>query len=341
MDSGRSGKPSLPMTLQKLWERCPSTAQICLLLACWYASSSVSNMVTKVLLNRDQNPTTITLCHFFFVTFFSRLYLFYKRGESRFFDIPEPDRLRVTLPISCAGFVGHWLSALALSYVSVSFTHTIKATSPIYSVFLTRWLLKEPTSLPVMLSLIPIVFGVVLSSTTDTEVNLMGFICAMLSTIVFVFQNVYSKKLSLDMEETEMLFYSALTCFAGLLPLWLCFNIYAASSAPANFTASFSLATLLELFFIFVGGGFSYFIQNLAAVMTLRRMSPLSYSIGNTLKRVFVIISSVIYFATPIAPRNALGMLIAFLGVLLYDHARRRKRDPVLPYTMSSATLIV
>jgi solute carrier family 35 protein E1 len=53
--------------------------------------------------------------------------------------------------------------------------------------------------------------------------------------------------------------------------------------------------------------------------MSLDQISPLTFSIGNTIKRISVIVSSIIIFHTPIQPNNALGAAIAILGTFLYS----------------------
>jgi len=53
--------------------------------------------------------------------------------------------------------------------------------------------------------------------------------------------------------------------------------------------------------------------------MSLDQISPLTFSIGNTMKRISVIVSSIIIFHTPLQPINALGAAIAILGTFIYS----------------------
>ncbi|KAE8678060.1 hypothetical protein F3Y22_tig00111445pilonHSYRG00051 [Hibiscus syriacus] len=62
-----------------------------------------------------------------------------------------------------------------------------------------------------------------------------------------------------------------------------------------------------------------YHLYNQVSYMSLDEISPLTFSIGNTLKRISVIVSSIIIFHTPIQPINALGAAIAILGTFLYS----------------------
>lgn len=62
-----------------------------------------------------------------------------------------------------------------------------------------------------------------------------------------------------------------------------------------------------------------YHLYNQVSYMSLDEISPLTFSIGNTMKRISVIVSSIIIFRTPVQPVNALGAAIAVLGTFLYS----------------------
>ncbi|KAI4374577.1 hypothetical protein MLD38_012558 [Melastoma candidum] len=49
--------------------------------------------------------------------------------------------------------------------------------------------------------------------------------------------------------------------------------------------------------------------------MILQRVSPVTHSVGNCVKRVVVIVSSVLFFRTPVSPINSIGTGIALAGV--------------------------
>ena len=47
--------------------------------------------------------------------------------------------------------------------------------------------------------------------------------------------------------------------------------------------------------------------------MILQRVSPVTHSIGNCLKRVIVIVASVIFFKNPVSQQNVIGEFVRFL----------------------------
>ncbi|VAI75288.1 unnamed protein product [Triticum turgidum subsp. durum] len=66
-----------------------------------------------------------------------------------------------------------------------------------------------------------------------------------------------------------------------------------------------------------------YHLYNQVSYMSLDQISPLTFSIGNTMKRISVIVSSIIIFRTPVRPVNALGAAIAIFGTFLYSQAKQ------------------
>ena len=65
---------------------------------------------------------------------------------------------------------------------------------PFFSVLLSSIFLGDIPSLPVLLSLVPIVGGVVAASASEATFNWGGFLAAMGSNITFQSRNVFSKK---------------------------------------------------------------------------------------------------------------------------------------------------
>merc|ERR1712187_656983 len=79
-----------------------------------------------------------------------------------------------------------------------------------------------------------------------------------------------------------------------------------------------SLATLLAI------GGASYYAYNEVAFLALGKVNPVTHAVGNTIKRVVIIIASVIAFKTPISTLGVIGSSIAILGTLLYSLAKNK-----------------
>jgi solute carrier family 35 protein E1 len=59
-------------------------------------------------------------------------------------------------------------------------------------------------------------------------------------------------------------------------------------------------------------------------LLCLCRLSPVTHSVANTLKRVVIIVASCIVFNTPMSLLGGIGSGVAVLGTLLYSLAKKQ-----------------
>jgi solute carrier family 35 protein E1 len=70
--------------------------------------------------------------------------------------------------------------------------------------------------------------------------------------------------------------------------------------------------------------GVFYYLYNEVAFLTLDAVAPVTHALGNTIKRVVIILTSVVVFGTKMTKTGALGSSIAIFGVLLYSLAKAK-----------------
>jgi solute carrier family 35 protein E1 len=70
--------------------------------------------------------------------------------------------------------------------------------------------------------------------------------------------------------------------------------------------------------------GLSFYLYNEASFLALSRLSPVTHSVANTLKRVVIIVASCIVFKTPMSLLGGIGSGVAILGTLLYSLAKKQ-----------------
>lgn len=223
--------------------------------------------------------------------------------------------------------VGHISACVSFSKVAVSFTHIIKAAEPVFSVIFSSFLGQSYPFL-VWLSILPIVFGCALAAVTEVSFNFTGLYGAMISNVGFVFRNIYSKRSLTNFKQFNgMNLYGWITILslAYLLPVAIVIEGsqwvagYKEAIATVGQTSTFHLWVLLS--------GIFYHLYNQSSYQALDGISPLTFSVGNTMKRVVVIIATVLVFRNPIRPLNALGSAVAILGTFLYSQATQKAKE--------------
>ena len=68
--------------------------------------------------------------------------------------------------------------------------------------------------------------------------------------------------------------------------------------------------------------GVSHYLYNECAFIALSSVHPVTHAVANTIKRVAVIVVSVLWFRNPLTLLGATGSTIAIIGVLLYSLAK-------------------
>jgi solute carrier family 35, member E1 len=198
-----------------------------------------------------------------------------------------------------------------------------------------RFLFNVHYSASTYLSLLPLTLGVMLACSFDLSANVVGLICALGSTVVFVSQNIFIKKLHFQdssgipeepqtngyvsvqgmfkapqekeqLDKLNILFYSSGMAFLLMIPIWMLHEggtiiwEYLFGRSP-QFT--FTLGQTLS----FVFNGTVHFGQNIIAFSLLSVASPVAYSIAGLVKRIFVIVMSIIWFGQRTTLVQALG----------------------------------
>ncbi|KAF9405293.1 suppressor of loss of ypt1, partial [Podila epigama] len=233
------------------------------------------------------------------------------------------------------------------------------ALSPLFTVIFYRLILGTTYSRAVYISLVPLTAGVMLACRLSLEFNnLVGLCCALASTLVFVTQNVFTKRILFStkakqqanaglgnkdhgqsedpvddigssnaqkLDKLNILFYSSTFAAICMVPIWL----YAEGMglmfpdeggvyhhAAAHQAGFWSVSWLLFL------NGFSHFFQNVFAFSVLALTSPVTYSIASLIKRIVVIVASIIYFHQTLGTTQWTGVCLTFWGLYLYNSAK-------------------
>jgi len=303
----------------------------------WYLCSSVTSTLNKAILNDFPQPMTVTLISFLLTVVISLAF-----GYVLPFTKPHrPSKrvLRTMLPYSICRIVNHSLATLALSLMPVSLMHTVKAISPLFTVALSRLLLRKRVSWPVLASLVPICGGILLACATDIEFQLGGVIAASISVLAVTFQAILSKGIftNSDLTEFSLLFYSSLTSAVLMAPFWFfaegapllaaAWNGAAAAADGDPALAAAAAGLSWRLLGRHLLAGLAQYLHGVFAFSVVAEATELTYSVASVVKRVVVIAVSILWLGARVSPLSLLGALITFSGVFLYNEAVRRSRQ--------------
>ena len=71
--------------------------------------------------------------------------------------------------------------------------------------------------------------------------------------------------------------------------------------------------------------GLYFYLYNEAAMIVLNKINPVTHAIVNTLKRIIILITCVIFFKTPLTKNGIIGSSIAIIGSYLYSKTKKIK----------------
>ncbi|XP_048548064.1 phosphoenolpyruvate/phosphate translocator 1, chloroplastic, partial [Triticum urartu] len=301
------------------------TLQLGVFFGLWYLFNIYFNIYNKQVLKVFPYPINITTVQFAVGTTIS-LFM-WATGILKRPKISSAQLLAI-LPLAIVHTMGNLFTNMSLGKVAVSFTHTIKAMEPFFSVLLSAMFLGELPTPWVVLSLLPIVGGVALASISEASFNWAGFLSAMASNVTFQSRNVLSKKLMLKKEASldNINLFSIITVmsFFLLAPVTL---LTEGVKVTPTYLQSAGL-NLQQVYTRSLIAAFCFHAYQQVSYMILARVSPVTHSVGNCVKRVVVIVTSVLFFKTPVSPINSIGTAIALAGVFLYSQLKRLQPKP-------------
>ncbi|VVD05637.1 unnamed protein product, partial [Leptidea sinapis] len=163
----------------------------------WYALSSASNVVGKLVLLEFPFPLTLTLVQLASTAAYSApaLRAFRVRPAPAF---PARFYLRALLPLAFAKFLTTMFSQVSIWKVPVSYAHTVKATTPLWTAGLSWLLFGERVARGVQVSLLLIAAGVALASATELSFHPVGMSAALAAAALLSLQHLFSKRLMKD-----------------------------------------------------------------------------------------------------------------------------------------------
>jgi solute carrier family 35 protein E1 len=205
------------------------------------------------------------------------------------------------------------MTYVSYQHVSIALSHTAKASEPIFNVIVAAVLFGEWHSPAVYASLLPITLGILMASVSELSYNHYGFAIAAFSALMKVLQNIFTKKVMSTGRYTfwEVHLYCGAASLAMMVP-WMYASWVTLKHAP--YSGSMPILGLLV-------DALLQWASSVSAYVVLSLVAHLTATIINTFKRMVMITSGSLLDPTAarLTPFNLLGVLLATLGIFLYN----------------------
>lgn len=287
----------------------------------WYLVSFAGIIINKSILSPGRHDadnvalTVLALVHMVSTVVFMHL----RQGYDRSFAIrpiqtvfqSARERKHILL-LGLLRFLVIIAGLISLSFVAASFSETVKASSPIFTV-LAAWLLTgERTPLPVQMTLVPMILGLVVAVKGELSCTVVGFAAAIVLNFLECVQNVRCSSLIRTkrlFSSSELQYYSTLSALVVLFPF-----------AVVQFIrGDLPLPTQAQTWGMLIGAGMVYYLQSALAFSLMSQYSPVTMSVLNTAKRALIICCSSLYFGNIITQTTMFGTAVTLLGSAWYS----------------------
>merc|ERR1719201_457057 len=302
------------------------TLKLGVLFFAWYFLNTAYNIGNKLVLTAFPMPWTAATWELFFG--FPYVFVLWSSGLRKAPKLTfESIKLLAPSGVLLAGT--HVFGVISFGLGAISFTHVLKATEPLWSALISAVVFRDFLPIPVYLSLVPIIAGVSLASLKELTFSWMSFIAGTGSAVTSAAKAILSKKvldgkpLGENLTPANMFAILSILGFIAIVPVSLILEPPKAAIAAwtAALAKGYTNAQLIKMLSI---SGFLYYIYNEVAFLALAEVAPVTHAVTNTVKRVVIILASILVFKTTITPLGAVGSGITILGALLYALAKNK-----------------
>lgn len=220
---------------------------------------------------------------------------------------------------------GQLFSMVSLGAGPVSFTHIVKALEPFFSAMISGLVFGKWMRPQVYATLIPVVGGVGYACLKERSFSWLAFWMAMSSNLSFALRAVVSKTgmnnyIGENMNAVNLFAVVTIASFFLCIPAALISEkgLFLDVWAKAT-TGNSAVMTSKELTKSIITSGLFHYLNNEVMYLALSNVHPVTLAVGNTMKRVFIMVASVLVFRNPVSVQAGIGSGIGISGVLLYS----------------------
>jgi len=286
----------------------------------WYTLNAAYNIFNKRVVNVIKLSVTVGTLHLLVGMIYSMIV-----WGLRIRDAPRLswNDTKLLLPIAFFNMLGHISACISLAAGAVSFTHIVKSAEPVFTSLFAGLFLRQVFPWYVYAALFPIIAGVAITSITEVHFKWISFVGAMVSNLAFSLRAIFSKAkmqkpVGKNLNPMNLFALLTILSFFMSVPVALILEYDMVSVYKETFKNS-SSKEILTTWLNVVWAGLTYQLYNEVAFLALNEIHPITHAVGNTVKRVVIIVASLIVFGDAMTPLGATGCTIAILGTLIYS----------------------
>lgn len=236
-----------------------------------------------------------------------------------------PLKEMILIAMSFCGFVV--LTNLSLAHNTVGTYQIAKMLTTPCVIFMQIIFYNKSFSTSVMLTLIPIVVGVILNFYYDIQFNILGTIYATLGVLVTSLYQVLvnRKQKEFQMDPMQLLYYQAPL---SSIMLWVVIPIF----EPLGNTFSHNW-TFIDLTMVLLSGVIAFFV-NLTSYWIIGYTSPLTYNMVGHSKFCLLLLGGSLIFHESLAINQLMGITLTLVGIILYAHVKMKDNKNLLPQSL-------
>lgn len=287
----------------------------------WYALNVIYNIINKKVLNVVPAPLTVGSIQFGIGALYAAiLWALSLRPAPRLTSKGRDLVWRVGFYHSA----GQLLSMISLGAGPVSFTHIVKALEPFFSALVSALVFGKWMKPQVYATLIPVVGGVSYACMKERSFSWLAFWTAMGSNVAFALRAVMSKSamtnyIGENINSVNLFGLVTWAAFFISIPTFLLGEGISFLGMWNKAVGEGSDTTVFQLVRSVILSGLFHYLNNEVMYLALSNVHPVTLAVGNTMKRVFIMVASVIVFRNPVSLQAAIGSAVGIMGVLVYS----------------------
>ena len=210
------------------------------------------------------------------------------------------------------------MTNIGIKHVYVSFAMTVGATSPMFTVLMSKIIMKKQYNRWVYISILPMVVGIYMASKGEMNFDTIGFICCTIGVIFRAVKSVIQQMLLTDPTEKlnpiELLFYMSQPCIL-ITGVWAYFGESADVIADKYTYRTQTWVMYLVTCILAIG-------MNITTFLVTFMTSAVTLQVLGQGKVVMTILLSLVLFKNQISLLGGVGCCTTIAGAMMYARVK-------------------